>query len=1156
MLIGLVKWFDPDKGFGIIGNPDEGEFFMHINNFISRPQSIPKGTAVIFKKKIDNKKNRNTAENCRVIGELEDWQIALNYLGKPDSVSIEIAVTGRGKRGNPYHRKENQSFSLMNLAVKQLFKEKNENEISKLITDYFDDGLNKKHFIAYCDFAENRITKKFGSEQATTLLNDIFTHFGNNLNEEILFQVWKNKKFKFISYTGADEYEIPEKVLKNFISEISVAELKRIKDFSFGSEFCTDFISSKFRNISGLISDEIKSLYSFLEFTSEEEREKHKSELDNFYAKKITNEIIEQANKLEPIKNNDDFYNFNRLSQLVPRQISDEEKTKIQNELNKIIASKCSEEYKPELWIKGIIEDAPFEFISITFFDSNTQSDKRTTILSKLLLNQQLELLKSYSEKNNFEKAFDSLESLVKKENSLGYSFELSEKLFDTEFWKDKKCNDLVDLFIQYVNAKSSEEEKYELFFKGLVKDVPQNLVKQNFGKLDEDDCRKIFESQPENKSFILEILQSKISSENISSLDWVYDLGKKYLDTENFNLLDKKIFSSIEQPEYFKLWKKGKARTFPKDYVEALLNENYENYKEIEKWIDNKVITLEEISNVLLSYLSKQISVTDRIIFYKQFNHIKYLLQSDELYLEKIKQLKNDFYEIILWFLGKEETLDFELLKLKFIYFSPDEQVKIIRKLFLLKAKGEFELTIEKLNELTRFDLDLYKTSLNFNPSIPLDISTDVIIKALSSFQEKQKFLVESELLSVVLNDIKEDKTKRFKLANYFENCSGRQIAKFDWTRNGEIEKIKFGDKQFYFAIAFPTGESDWVNNRFGGREVYRPNPNFEKLKDAVKQLPKSKWNPTAKHWGVSSQYETEVLTFAKDNRFFLNFEGSNYANNTHLAEYKRVEIPNGISFCEGRLANRQHEMFKKNFWWCGGQPCFEKCETIHKAEEWESYTLLDFSEIIGLNTDETNRMGDFIPRGIYYQFIGLINRFNRLLEKIYCQDCNQILHPVDTGHFAAHTVVRFHCVNNNCSNNDEVYLNHCLNGQCNSIIDSRVSKKCSNGLFICDNCGSCCSHEMLKRRLTNLETVKGYIHENLRRCVSEKLGHLERGEYFCYKCKNAMDETGVDIFHCSNCNVTYDTTKYKFKRPHKHLKTTNATDAQNDEQEDDMPF
>jgi cold shock CspA family protein len=1136
MLIGLVKWFDPEKGFGIVGNPEEGEFFLHINNFINRPQSISKGTAIVFKKKIDLKKNRSSAENCRLIEELEDWKTILNYLDKPDSIGIEVEVTGRGRRGGSYHYKETKSYSLKDLSAKQLFRGKSESEISSMITGYFDDNLNKTLFINYCEFIENRITKNIESEKATTLLADIYSHFGNNLNEDILFHTWKTKKFKFISYTDADEYEIPEKVLKTFSSEIGVPELKRIIGYEFGSAFCNDFINSKFKGVANLTADEIKNLYQFLEFTTEEEREKQKNHLDKLYSEKITSEILEQANKLESIKSNDDFNKYNRLKQLVSNQSSEEDKAKINDALNEIISAKCSEEFKPELWIKGIIEDAPFEFISKTFHDKETQNEKRTTILSKLKSIQQLELLKVYSENSNWEKTFDVLENLVKKENSLGYSFELSEKLFDTEFWKEKKGYDLVCSFIQYANEKTTNEEKYQLFFKGLIKDVPLKIVKQNIKDLGEDECEKIFESQTENQIFIFEILETKISKENISDLDWIYSLGNKYLDADNFIQLDQIVFTTIDHFEYYKLWKKGKAKIFPKDHIEELLNDNYETYKEIDNWIENKIISKEEISKFLLGYLEKQTPVTDRIIFYRQFNHIKYLLKADELYLERIQQIKNDFYKIILWFLDKESSLDFELLKMKFIYFSPQEQVRVIRKLFSLKTKNEFELTIEKLNELTRIDLDLYKTNLKFNPSIPLDVSTDVIIKALLSYTQKQKFLVESELLSVVLNDLKEDKTRRFKLETYFETCKGRETAEWNWSRNGEIRKIPFGNNQFYFSIEFE----------------YDPN-----LVEKVKTIPGRKWNGDTKFWGVPSSNETEVLAFAKDNRFFLDFEGSNYANNTHLAEFKRVGKPNGISFCEGRLANKQHEMFRKNFWWCGGQPCFEKCETIHNTEEWENYTLLDFCEILQLNTDETNRLGDFIPKGFYYQFIGLINRFNRLLEKIYCQECNEILHPVETGHFAAHTVVRFCCENSNCGQHKkEVYLNHCLNGQCNGIIDSRVSKKCNNGLFICDSCGSCCSHEMLKRRLNNLQTVGGFIHANLTRCVNEKLGHLERAEYFCYQCGNEMDETSNDIFHCNQCNVTYDTTKYKFKRPHKHLRATNITDTRNDEQDEDMPF
>lgn len=1162
MLIGLVKWFDADKGFGIVGTPDEGEYFLHINSFTTKPEKILKGTPIAFSPKTDKAKNKNSADISRLVGIAEDWKVILSYLGNPDSVRIEVEVTGRGKRGNPYRHKEIQSFSLIGLSLKYFFKDKNKEEISNFITHYFDNDLETKHFISYCELLESKLPKHFPNDVVTNILNSVFSYFGKNLNEEILFNVWKQKKFKFISYDEMDDYEIPENVLKTHILEIGKTELNRILKFSFGSEFGSYYVNNKFNNIENLTSTEIKELYQFVEFETETEREKRKCQLNSLYVQKIETELTEKANQLDTIRNNDDFNNYNRLLQLIPSQFTDIDKNKITKAIHQIIAQKCSDEYQAELWLKGIIKDTSFEFVSKYFFDKDTRTEKQVSILTKLEIDKQFELLKKYSDELNFEKAFELLGGLLKKENSFDYYFDFSKVLFDSEFWKDKKGSELIELFANYVNKQSNDEHKYELFLKGYIKNVPQNVVRQNIHQLENEDCKKIFINISEDKPFIKDILTEKVTLDNTGSLSWLYDLAIEFLDQENFILFDKKVFDTIEQLEYFQFWKTGKAKIFPQNHVSELLIDKFENYAQIDKWIENKATTTEEISNFLFSFLNKQISVTDRIVFYKHLNHIKFLLQSNELHLEQIKQIQNDFYNIILWTLDEENVLDFELLKQKFIYFAPNEQVRIIRKLFFRKASDQFDLTIEKLNELARFDLDLYKTNLEFNPDIPVDISTDVVIKALFSFQKNNRFFVESELLTVVLNDLRLDKTKRFRLSNYFEDCLGRQTAKFDWSREGEISKVKFGNNQFYFAISFSTGETKWVNNRWGGREVYSPNPNFENLKEAVKKISGVKWNPNEKHWGVPSQYETEVLTFAKEQRFFLDFEGSNYANNTHFANFKREDIPNGISFCEGRLANKPHEMFKREFWWCGGQPCFSKCETIHQSEEWEKYTLLDFCEILGLNTDETNKMGDYVPKGHYYQFISLINRFNRLLDKLYCQDCNHILYPSDfgTSHFAAHTVVRFQCRNESCSNNDEIYLNHCLNGQCNCIIDSRVSKRCHNGLFICDNCGSCCSHNMLERRLSNLKLTGGYIHDNLVKCVNEKLGHLERGEYFCYKCKSEMTEISNDIFQCSNCNVKYDTTKYKFKRPHIHLRKARATTKNNgndnESNDDDFPI
>ena len=102
MLIGLVKWFDADKGFGIIGTPGGEEYFLHKNSFITKPEKILKGTPIAFSPKPDKAKNRNSADNRRLVGISEDWIVILSYLGKSDSVRIEVEVTGRGKRGNPY----------------------------------------------------------------------------------------------------------------------------------------------------------------------------------------------------------------------------------------------------------------------------------------------------------------------------------------------------------------------------------------------------------------------------------------------------------------------------------------------------------------------------------------------------------------------------------------------------------------------------------------------------------------------------------------------------------------------------------------------------------------------------------------------------------------------------------------------------------------------------------------------------------------------------------------------------------------------------------------------------------------------------------------------------------------------------------------------
>jgi hypothetical protein len=467
-----------------------------------------------------------------------------------------------------------------------------------------------------------------------------------------------------------DDYEISESILKSHILEIGKTELIRILKFSFGSDFCSYYIKNKFSNLEILTSTEIKELYQFVEFEIETEREKRKQQVDIFYVQKIETELTEKCNQLDTIRNSDDFNNYNRLLQLIPFQFTDIDKIKITESIHQIINQKSSDKYKAELWVKGILKDISFEFVTTYFFDKDTQTEKRLSILTKLETDQQFNLLKKYSDKFNLEKAFELLEGLLKKINSIGYYFDFSKVLFDSEFWKEKKGNELIELFTNYAFAESNDENKYELFIKGYVKKVPLNIVSQNIYQLEKEDCKKIFNSISENKSFIRDILTEKVKIGNTNSLFWIYDLAIEFLDEENFSSFDKNVFDTIEQSEYFKFWETGKGKIFPQNFIEEILKDKFQNYAQINKWIENNVITSLKISDFLFSFLKKRELVTDRVIFYKQLNHIKYLLQLNELHLDKIKQFQNDSYNVILWVLDKYNFFDFELLKQKFIYF------------------------------------------------------------------------------------------------------------------------------------------------------------------------------------------------------------------------------------------------------------------------------------------------------------------------------------------------------------------------------------------------------------------------------------------------------------------------------------------------------
>lgn len=603
--------------------------------------------------------------------------------------------------------------------------------------------------------------------------------------------------------------------------------------------------------------------------------------------------------------------------------------------------------------------------------------------------------------------------------------------------------------------------------------------------------------------------------------------------DANLFNGYNKLIFETADKSDYFELWRNETAKIIPLAFLSKYFNHEEERYLELKRWLNSKMISKEEAVGLLISNLSNNETIDDRFKFYRVFYSVKYLIDFDPDYHKKITPIKNDCVSLILWHLKACDNFDFESLKGKFIYFKPDDQVYIFKRLFYLKYRGQIDFDINKLDEIVRADVDLYLTNQKINGDFILDISTHIIIECLKSFIKTNNFIFESDL---ILKDLQRNSQKRFKIEKYFDACQGRQTA------------------YWYFSIN--CGTISRVEKNINGKHYQFFKVEFEFDPDIVEDIKKIPINNRRfytdddKYWGVSLSREKELFELAAKHRLYIELPGKDkYETNLHLIEFSRkitsdnkewiVNIPNGITFCEGRKANKEHNTIKKEFWWCSNQECFQNCVVDHLSNEidadngrdiWEDYTLYDFLNIFNINIHEHNGI-ELVIDGHYQKFLGHINAFNRLLERLYCDECKNLLYPVHSSHFALYRDVRFHCIDENCSQKyKEIYLNHCLYGECKTVIDSRISKRCVHGLFICPNCGTCCSEDSFKRRLESLKKVGGYIHPELIENVEKQNGHLEKKEYYCYKCAGMMTELDENTFKCSKCNVIYNLDKFKW--------------------------
>lgn len=217
---------------------------------------------------------------------------------------------------------------------------------------------------------------------------------------------------------------------------------------------------------------------------------------------------------------------------------------------------------------------------------------------------------------------------------------------------------------------------------------------------------------------------------------------------------------------------------------------------------------------------------------------------------------------------------------------------------------------------------------------------------------------------------------------------------------------------------------------------------------------------------------------------------------------------------YCAPDLSDLPNLLTGRNCAICQGDMCF--VTTIIKEPEWKDFSLIHILEILGYSILEETEAG-YIPNPVYNQFVNQINKAIRFYKRLACKKCGHILFPAQE-----HGHTRFKCLLPSCSEyNKEVYLNYCH--ECKKgLIDSRDTKQCPNGLYICPSCNSCCSNEffesMASRYRRQGRNIPAFISCNIGK------GHKDLNMVFCPQCgtqkSDYVNRLGIHELRCLSCH------------------------------------
>lgn len=236
----------------------------------------------------------------------------------------------------------------------------------------------------------------------------------------------------------------------------------------------------------------------------------------------------------------------------------------------------------------------------------------------------------------------------------------------------------------------------------------------------------------------------------------------------------------------------------------------------------------------------------------------------------------------------------------------------------------------------------------------------------------------------------------------------------------------------------------------------------------------------------------------------------------------FLRHERPNSNKCCTPDISLKKHCATGLNYYWCMGKECFYNNLGHHAGGHlpWLRYTILDMSGILGYEKIRAAENGLYELSKEIKDYAAIIFKANRKFKQLKCRACGHLLFPIRSEGFKRYYY--FSCRNKRCNEyNVSVYLNYCYKCK-RGLIDSRDTKQCTNGKYVCRECIACCDDGMFERIARRNVQQGREIPFNLRMCLGA--GHNNRGIFFCPDCGSQLCKTDSKKMNCSKCKKELD--------------------------------